>query len=358
MKNTLLFSLIFLVISCDAATTTVGVDEDPKDEEETYFSYGEYGGSSLVDKEDIYNITYSNDGEQVAFIRQRTPNDLSEPIRQLWIADKDGRNPEFIAAGPLTIDWSDDDTKIVITQSLGAGYSFVFILDLEKRTAEQLTGSEDDFFHSYTTVNPQWIDGQSKLLFNVWSKAHQQTYDRGVYIYDLNTTESDGVYVDNLQSAFLGNNGKYFTSFYWVDTSSDIEKSYVIYNFENNTTQEILPDLPGSDFKINWTSPNPLGTEIILTIRRDYADQLVLTSSQLENFEQITEFGGHNPRWRPDGKLVFLRDVHKGDGAHNVPYLYDPATSEISRLWEDLPEFVPEFPPVSSFNPISIYVDW
>ncbi len=355
MLRPLYIAVFLLLFSCDAVTTTLDGDEE-EPEQETYFQRGEYGGSSLLNKEDIYNITFSNNGERVAMIRRRNPNDFSEPTGQLWITDKYGRNPEFIASGLGTISWSDDDSQLAVTYSLGPGYNFIFIIDLEKRTATQLTGSPGHELYSYTTVNPQWIPGKTELFLNVWTKSWSQSYDPGVYIYDLVTKEYQGPLGNWPLSASAGNYGEYFVSAY---NPGDNVLRNMIYNLETHQTTDIVPDIPGSEYRIyRILTPNPRGREILLQIRQDNAEQLVKTTSELGHFKLLTEFGGHNPRWMSDGNFVFIRDIHKAPGAHNVPHKYDMETGEISKLWEQLPGYVPEFPPVSQFNPIPIHVDW
>ncbi|PEN08898.1 hypothetical protein CRI93_03890 [Longimonas halophila] len=72
-----------------------------------------------------------------------------------------------------------------------------------------------------------------------------------------------------------------------------------------------------------------------------------------ENVRQITERGGENPRWTPDDDaFLFKRDVHQGEGARYVPYRFDLTTQEAKPLWPALPDSVPEFPPLSTQEPL------
>ncbi len=346
----------FLFSACNDSINVIELEDDP--EEETYFNPGEYGGSSLEDKEDIYNVTFSNDGERVALIRRRTPGNLTEPIRQLWIVDKDGRNPEFIASGTQSIAWSEDDSRIASTFVIGGQHTFVIVIDLEKRIAKQLTGSPDHTINRYNAANPQFMPGSSNLLVSVWGQAYQQDYDIGVYVINYEDESVEGPLGEYLNRANLGNNGAFFSAFYLDTVSGDYSNIFVNYDFSTGGLDEINPELTGTEFRLDNSTPNPRGNEIILEIRRDFADQLVKTSFSLEHFEQITELGGHNVKWMPDGNFVFIRDIHKGSGAHYVPHKYNSTTGTITKLWDDLPDYVPEFPPTNNFTPIDITIDW
>lgn len=350
-------SVLLLLFSCDAVTTNLdSTEEEP--EQETYFQRGEYGGSSLLDKEDIYNITFSNDGERVAMIRRRNPKNLSEPTKQLWITDKYGRNPQYVASGIGTVSWSNDDSQLAVTYSIGTQYMFIIILDLIEMTSHQITGAPDQKIYKQTTSNAEFLAGDDSLLVTVWGKQYQQDYDIGMYIIEYKNNIVYGPIGEYLIAGKTGNYGEYFSSYYDSFVSSVRNRSFVIFNFETEEKKYINPHIEGSEFRLDAATPNPRGNDIILTVRRDNADQLVNTTSEMEQFELLTELGGHNPRWMPDGKLLFIRDIHKGQGAHNVPHRYDMETGEISKLWEHLPGYVPEFPPISHFNPIPIHVDW
>ncbi len=99
--------------------------------------------------------------------------------------------------------------------------------------------------------------------------------------------------------------------------------------------------------------PSPTRDQLVQSRRVNYAKQLFLMDHRGENVRQITERGGENLQWTPDGNsFLFKRDVHRGEGARYVPYRFDLTTREAEPLWPALPDSVPEFPPLSTQEPL------
>ena len=83
--------------------------------------------------------------------------------------------------------------------------------------------------------------------------------------------------------------------------------------------------------------------------KQNNAEQLFLMESDGTGTRQITQLGGDNPRWSYDGQqILFRRDVHKGEGARYVPFLYDLGTGEAAPLWPTLPDSLPAFPDLAT----------
>jgi len=71
--------------------------------------------------------------------------------------------------------------------------------------------------------------------------------------------------------------------------------------------------------------------------------------------EKLTEFGGERPRWsRGVDYFTFIRDINKAPGARYIPFKYDFSTGEEEPIWPNLPDSVPDFPDVSTQDPIHL----
>jgi hypothetical protein len=131
----LFFGLWFVVLL--AACSSPGVEP-----EEPHFRPGEYGGNPLPGTESLNNVRLSPDGRRVALVREITPGDPFSPRRQLWLLDADGTNPELLALGAGTIDWSPDGSTLAVTASPGGISldSYIYTIGLDTREVQQWTG--------------------------------------------------------------------------------------------------------------------------------------------------------------------------------------------------------------------------
>jgi len=351
MKNlfSILLVLITIIGSCEQPT-------EPPDEDQPYFKPNEYGGTALAGTEHLYEFQLSPDGSKIALIRKRTPDDITEPRNQLWIVDAVGTNPSLISYDVGTVDWSTDGKKLAVTHVPGAPHTYVFTINLEEMEAKQWTGAEDMFFSEQVEGNPRWFSDDKKLLISVWGKAYQQTYERGIYTLDTSTQEIEGPLVPIASRAFLGKNGDFFTSDKYVDQENPQNGNYIRYDFDSKVWTWITTFT--NDSLGRWVKlprPNPKGPEIVYARFVENAWQLFIMDENGDNERQFTILGGNEISWSKDGtKVYFNRDTHKAPGARYIPFYYELETGVISPLWPDLPDSVPEFPPVNTQNPIDL----
>lgn len=348
------FSIQLIAITFLFSCCTTSVEKPP--EEEPYFKPNEYGGTPLAETEHLYNIQSSPDGSKIALIRSRTPGNVAEPRRQLWIVNADGSNQRLISYNIDTVDWSTDCKKLAVTYLPGAPHTYVFTIDLKQMEAKQWTGAENMFFSEQVEGNPRWFSDDKKLLISVWGKAYQQTYERGVYTLDTSTDEIKGPLVPIASRAFLGRNGDFFISDKYVDQENPQNGNYIRYDFESKGWTWIT-DFP-RDSLGRWVKlprPNPKGSELIYSRYIDNAWQLFMMDKHGDHERQFTILGGHEISWAKDGtKVYFNRDTHKAPGARYIPYSYELDTGLFNPIWPNLPDSVPEFPPLNTQNPIDL----
>lgn len=350
LKGILLLVLMFTsaISSCEQPT------KPPPDETEPYFKPGEYGGDPLEGTEHLYNMQLSPDGSKIALIRSRTPGSLLEPRDQLWILNADGTNPRLIGYNIGGADWSPDGGKLAITFMPGAPYTYIFTIRLDSMKATQWSGDENMFFSKATESNPRWFNDNQRLLISVWAKAYKQPYERGVYVIHTNDQTIEGPLVKIAAGAFLGNNEKYFIATKYLDQSDPLSGNYISYNLESQSWNWISDFPDDSLYKlVNQPKPNPQEDELIYTRYIDNAWQLFLLNSSGKEIKQLTKFGGENPTWNKNGNgIYFNRDTHKAPGARYIPFYYELATKQLQPLWSNLPDSVPQFPALSTQNPI------
>jgi hypothetical protein len=129
----------------------------------------------------------------------------------------------------------------------------------------------------------------------------------------------------------------------------------VRYDFETGGWQWITnePMEQGLSVQAGWGNP---ATDLVAQPQRiANAEQLFLMKNDGTQRRQITELGGDVPRWTYDGRrIIFRRDVHKGEGARYVPFVYDVESGAEFPLWPALPDSVPQFPPLETQNPVTI----
>ena len=329
---------------------TAGCDvADNPDQEAPYFKPGEYGGSPIDSTEHLYNLELSPDGRKIALIRSYSPdNRLQDPKDQLWIVNADGTDPQLIAFNIWTVDWSPDGDKLAVTFEEYFGSTYTVILNLITDEIQVLTGLNRHKLDKQTANNPQWFSDGDRLLVSVWGGAYKQSYERGVYILDIANEEVQGPLVEFASAAHLGNNDRYFTSIKYEVQSHPLSGNYITYRFDNKQW-EWITDF-SDDSLSRWVRapfPNPTNDTLIFSKYAENAWQLFAMDAAGTNHKRITSLGGSNPQWGPDGdRVLFKRDVHKGEGARFVPHYYVPSTGEVEALWPHLPDSVPAFPPV------------
>lgn len=332
--------------------------QPPLPEEELYFQPGEYGGDPLEGTEHLYNLQLSPDGTKMALIRSHTPEDPFAPHDQLWVVNADGTEPELIGYNIGTVDWSPDGRILTITFVIGFHDTYIITFNLQKRENIRIwSGIEDVFLYEQTASNPRWFNTNDQLLVSVWGKAYKQSYKRGIYIINTNDQVVEGPLVEIAGGGLLGNNGEYFISNKYLTQSEPFSGNYIRYDFDTKTW-EWITQFP-SDSLNRWVKqpvPNPKGIELIFSRHLNNAWQLFQMNEKGKEVRQITELGGSQPRWSPDGRYVYFnRDMHKAPGARYIPHSYELATGEIEVLWPDLPDSVPQFPPLDTQQPIDFY---
>jgi Tol biopolymer transport system component len=346
----LFFGLWFVVLL--AACSSPGVEP-----EEPHFRPGEYGGNPLPGTESLNNVRLSPDGRRVALVREITPGDPFSPRRQIWLLDADGTNPELLALGAGTIDWSPDGSTLAVTASPGGISidSYIYTIDLDTREVQPWTGLEDQVISMGTAHVPTWFQDGKRLLVSVYTRAYLQSYDRGIYIIDTETGETTGSLLDLTEVAVLSNNDRSAVGIMYQTSHTPQSGNLVRYDFETGGWQWITtePMEQGLSVQAGWGNP---ATELVAQPQRiANAEQLFLMKNDGTQRRQITELGGDVPRWTYDGRrIIFRRDVHRGEGARYVPFVYDVESGAEFPLWPALPDSVPQFPPLETQNPVSI----
>jgi len=325
------------------ALACTGPTEPPTDE--PTFEPGEYGGDPLPGTEHLSNVKPSPSGDRFALVRKRTPGKPSDPRNQLWIVDRDGDNPRLISASTGTVDWAPSGRSLAVTVVRGIDV-YVYTIDLETGKATQWTGKEAQRLSFPVVSNPVWFEDGHRLLVSVAQEAYQQPFPRGTYIIDTQDSTTTGPLLEFMQSAFLGKNDRYATGRKYLQNDNPPSGNFIRYNFADSTWHWIT-DSP-KDSLVRYVDPpvpSPTSTVLVQSRKVHNAPQLFLMNHRDKDVRQITELGGDNPRWSPNGSyFVFRRDAHRGEGARYVPYRFDLETREAKPLWPTLPDSVPDFP--------------
>ena len=343
----LTLSLLAYLFSCQES----GIGPDEVEEpvvEEPYFKPGEYGGTSLPGKEHLYNLMESPDGEKIAFVKRRMLGSINEPVTVLWIVNADGSNPVPIINDVYTVQWSPSGTRLALTLAYEWA-SYVAIIDLETAELSILTGKEEQTIDREVGINPLWYNS-NKLFFEVGAVAYQQEYGFGLYQMVLDEEPA----VDPIFSYLLGNsvgyNGRYVIGKI-NDSNNDLLGNFARLDLETRELNWITTLPEDSVDRIELFKANRANRTVAFQKKVDYAWQLYLCNDDGSSMRQITELGGHNVQWDRQGqKIIFLRDIHKGKGAHHIPHTYNTQNGQIAPLWPHLPDSVPKFPPLSSFT--------
>ena len=337
---------ITLLAGCSA------VEEDPEPEPEPRFGPGEYGGDPIEGTEELYNLNVSPDGERVALIRARTPGAPFEARDQLWIVDRDGTNPELIGTSISGADWAPDGNRLALNTWRGIS-AYMFTLDLESGEHVQWSGDDEEaFFFSKTTASVlDWFKDGRRCLVSVWGGAFEQSFERGTYVLDTETGGVEGPLVELMHGSRLGNDERYIIGGkLFAEDEGEAAGNAARFDFADSTWHWIT-DFPPDSLQrfVDSPVPSPTRDKVVQPRRAGNAEQLFLMDHRGEGDRPITEYGWENPNWTPSGDaFIFKRDVHRGEGAHYVPYRFDLKAMEAEPLWPALPDSVPDFPPLST----------
>jgi hypothetical protein len=343
-----------LAILAMAAACSSPTEPPPPEEPDPLFEQGDYGGPALPGTEELFNLMPSPDGEQIALIRARTPSVSTDPRNQLWIVDRDGSNPRLISVNTGTADWSPDGNDLAVTVGLG-GDVYAYTIDLETLEATQWTGREDQRLSLSVANDPEWFSDGHRLLVTVSQKAYQQSFERGQYIIDTRDSTTTGPIVELMQGKNFGNGQEYIIGKKYLRDQSPPSGNFVRYDIADSTWHWIT-DIPRDSLTrglVDSPVPSPRADLVVQPRYVGYAKQLFLFRPDRDGTDDdarpITELGGENPRWEPDGTgFIFQRDVHRGSGARYVPFRYDLETQQARPLWPALPDSVPDFPDLST----------
>ncbi|NBB72416.1 MAG: hypothetical protein GVY35_01915 [Bacteroidetes bacterium] len=347
MQKLISFALVLFTLLLTAAACSLG-GGDPPPEEEPRFQPGEYGGDPLPGTEHLFNVRPSPSGDRIALIRERTPGIPSDPRNQLWITRRDGSNPELMGVNVLGADWSPDESQLALTVAIGIDF-YVYTIELATRDTTQWTGSESDVLSEPTVSNPKWFKDGRRLLVSVFAKAYQQPFSRGIYTINTETNEVRGPLVELMEGARPGNEDRYAIGQKYVDSENSRSGNFTKFTFADNTWNWITDFSKDSLDLVGTPVPSPTSNLLVQSRETGNAEQLFLMNSEGENARRVTELGGDNPQWSPDGSyVVFRRDVHRGKGAHYLPFRFDLETMEAAPLWPALPDSVPDFPDLST----------
>jgi len=347
-----LFTLVTLLI---AAACSIPTEPPPKEKPpEPTFQPGEYGGEPLPGTENLFNLVPSPDGERIALIRERTPGTPSDPRKQLWIVNRDGSNPRLISVNTLRAEWHPNGNQLVVTVSFVGNFS-VHTVDLETLKATQWTGREDQRLSFPVVSSTGWFDDGRRLLVFVHQKAYQQPFERGLYVIDTQDSTTIGPLVEFMEVTHFGNRKQYVVGQKFLPGQTPPSGNFARYDFADSTWHWIT-DFPRDSLgRVFVDPPVPSPTDDIAAQARrtGNAKQLFLFRPDADGADDdarpITELGGDNPRWAPDGRsFIFTRDVHRSEGARYVPFRFDLETMEAKPLWPTLPDSVPDFPDLST----------
>ena len=322
---------------------------DPPPSEELTFAPGEYGGDPLPGTEHLFNVRPSPSGDRIALIRERTPGVPSDPRNQLWVTRRDGSNPRLISVNTTGVDWSPDGKRLAVTVFYGGVSFYVYTIDLETLETMQWTGKEDQYFDRPVVSNPVWFQDGKRMLVSVIAKGYQQSFERGIYSIDTETNEIKGPLVEVMAAAYLGNEDQFVVGKKYMTADHPLTGNFARYDFANDTWHWITDFSKDSLDLVGTPVPSPTQDLLVQSRETRNADQLFLMNSQGKNGRQITELGGDNPHWSPDGSnVLFRRDVHRGEGARYVPFRFDLDAMQAEPLWPALPDSVPDFPDLST----------
>ena len=152
-----------------------------------------------------------------------------------------------------------------------------------------------------------------------------------------------------MQATYLGGNDSYVTGRKYVysdDSTFDFDGNWARYDFATSAWSYIT-DVPKDSVNTIVVIPSP--TSNLVAYKREVrnADQLHLDAER-----RLRRAADHTLGWdepplasRRFG-FLFIRDVHRGEGSHWIPFAYDLATGEERGPWPALPDSVPVFPPL------------
>ncbi|MDQ7040210.1 MAG: hypothetical protein Q9M35_04660 [Rhodothermus sp.] len=303
----------------------------------------DYGGDPLPGTEHVFNLRFSPDGRWVALIRAYTPGRM-DPPNQLWLVSRDGRQVRFLGAGIGSADWSPDGKRLALSYEPGLCCdSYVVTLDLGSGRVEVWTGMDSLLLSHPTATFPHWFRDGRRLLVSVVMEPRDQPYSGGAYVLDLVFRRAIGP-VAPMVAAQLGGRDRFAVGIMPQPEGGVYRENVVRYEFETGELR-VLTDFGAEEAFTFSVAPNPVGDEVVLERRVEGVPQLFLLDGWGRVLRQLTERGGHNPRWSYDGRaVVFLRDVEAGPGARNVPFVYWLEWGWEEVLWPMLPDSVPVFP--------------
>ncbi|AEN73713.1 WD40-like beta Propeller containing protein [Rhodothermus marinus SG0.5JP17-172] len=304
----------------------------------------DYGGDPLPGTENLYNLRLSPDGEWVALIRAYTPERL-DPPNQLWLVRRDGRQMRFLGASIGSVDWSPDGKRLALNYEPGLCCdTYVVTLDLESGQVAVWTGADTLLLSHPTASFPHWFQDGRRLLVSVIGKAYGQLYETGIYVLNLEHRQVEGPLVKSMVGAQLGGRDRFAVGIMPQPQGRVYRENAVRYEFATGALTVLTDFGPEEAFRFAVT-PSPVEDLIVLERRVEGVPQLFLMDGKGRILRQLTERGGHNPRWSYDGRAVlFLRDVEAGPGARNVPFVYWLDEDREEPLWPMLPDSVPAFP--------------
>ncbi|MDG5766803.1 hypothetical protein QA596_04930 [Balneolales bacterium ANBcel1] len=342
-----------------------GVEEEsPWDDPfqwEDPFEPGEYGwGSAPEGVESLFNIGQSNDGQHYYVVRHRPADEPFAPYHQLWIVDKNGENPRYITSQIYNADWSMDNRELAVGLSLGIS-SYIVTLNLEENSYKQWTGQPDHpIFNKQSEVFPKWFANDEKILFTVNTISYQQEYDLGGYFLDIETGEFEGPVTDWRSSNMFGNHEQIIWGQH-ADPENDIAMNMVRYDRTTGDWQWVTMYQLGAGNStggvLRTFSADPRSERIAVNKHWDNSMQLFLYDGDNDPV-QITTGGSGAVSWNHDStELIFLRDIYGYGRTQYVPFRHNLETGQTEPLWPDLPGYLPEFPDLSTQDPIPVSIE-
>jgi dipeptidyl aminopeptidase/acylaminoacyl peptidase len=337
-----------LIGAVGVATACSMLTEPPPEEGEPTFAPGEYGGDPLPGTEYLSNVKASPSGDRYALIRKRTPGEPSDPRNQLWVVGQDGANPRLVGVNILGADWHPDGDRVSVTVATGIDF-YVYTINLKTMESTQWTGKDNQRLSFPVVSSSGWFKDGRRLLVFVAQKAYQQPFPRGLYVIDTQDSTTVGPLVELFEAVYFGNKQQYVVGQKYVRKENPRSGNFARYDFADSSWQWITAFPEDSLRHVEPPTPSPISQRIVQSRKVQNADQLFLMDKNGESLRRVTEMGGDNPRWSPNGSsFVFRRDVHRGEGARYVPFRFDLERMEAEPLWPALPDSVPDFPDLST----------